>query len=383
MRTNFLTASAATCLAWLERDIPGKEPERIEIQRFPFTLGRNESCDYQILSSRVSREHAEIVREGAVFRVRDLKSTNGTFVNGERIDEHRLSDGDLMVIADVHFSFRSSKDEGIRKTVTQVMDHPETAGHREDDAAGDLIHTIRRLHETLLHRATRNRFQPVFDLAENRCVGYEALARPQLPGETSSSQQLLDATDCRLTERMSQLHRLVAAEHVAKLASATLLFVNLQPAEVGADELPQSLARLAELAGGKKIVAEIPDSAVVDIPYFRDFRAKLRELGIGAAYDNFAGSPHQIKAQAEFAPDYLKLSPALVRGIDKSTQRQQQVKALADAASELKVQLVAVGVHSENEARTTREIGCRLAQGDHFGHAQTIDWPIEGFSLGA
>jgi EAL domain-containing protein (putative c-di-GMP-specific phosphodiesterase class I) len=54
-----------------------------------------------------------------------------------------------------------------------------------------------------------------------------------------------------------------------------------------------------------------------------------------------------------------------------------------EAATELKVQLIAVGVHSENEARSTRDIGCRLAQGEHFGHAQTIDWPIEGFSLGA
>ena len=383
MRTNFLTANAATALAWLERDIPGKEPERIEIERYPFTLGRNESCDYQILSSRVSREHAEIVHEGAAFRVRDLKSTNGTFVNGERIEERRLADGDLVVIADVHFSFRSSRDEGVRKTVTQVMDRHESAGDREDDAAGDLIHTVRRLHETLLHRATRNRFQPVFDLSENRCVGYEALPRPQLPGETSPTRQVLDATDCRLTERMSQLHRLVAAEHVAKLPNAALLFVNLQPAEVGADRLPQALQRLALLAGGKKIVAEIPDSAVVDIPYFRDFRAKLRELGIGVAYDGFAGSPNQIKAQAEFAPDYLKLAPALIRGIDKSTQRQQQVKALVEAATELKVQLIAVGVHSENEARSTRDIGCRLAQGEHFGHPQTIDWPIEGFSLGA
>jgi len=56
---------------------------------------------------------------------------------------------------------------------------------------------------------------------------------------------------------------------------------------------------------------------------------------------------------------------------------------LAEAAQELKVQLVAVGVHSENEARTCREIGCHLAQGDHFGHAQTMDWPLEGFSQSA
>src|SRR6266436_3755132 len=74
MRTNLLS-SPATALVWLERDIPGKPPERIDLDRLPFTLGRNESCDYQILSSRVSREHAEIVRDAGVLKVRDLKST--------------------------------------------------------------------------------------------------------------------------------------------------------------------------------------------------------------------------------------------------------------------------------------------------------------------
>jgi EAL domain-containing protein (putative c-di-GMP-specific phosphodiesterase class I) len=280
----------------------------------------------------------------------------------------------------VHFSFRTNRDAEARKTVTQVMDHSDGSdSNHENNAVADLINTVRRMHETLLHRATRNRFQPIHDLLENRCIGYEAIPRPQLPGEASQPQQVLEATDCRLTERMSQLHRLIAAEHFARMPNATLLFVNLQPAEVGADFVPQSLARLAAVAGGKKIVAEIPDSAVVDIPYFRDFRAKLRDLGIGVAYDGFAGSPNQIKQQAEFAPDYLKLAPALGRGIDKSTQRQQQVKTLVETAQELKVQTIAVGVHSENEARTCREIGCRLAQGDHFGHAQTIDWPLEGF----
>src|SRR5262245_11252335 len=253
MRTNLLPG-AATAVAWFQRDIPGKEPEKIELSRLPFTLGRNESCDYQILSSRVSREHAEVVREAGHLLVRDLKSTNGTFVNGQRIDEHRLATGDLVVIADVHFSFHTPRDEGIRKTVTQVMDYAEPGEDKEEDAACELIHAIRRTHEMLLHRAARNRFQPVFHLCENRCIGYEAVPRPQLPGEAKAAQQVLDTTDCRLTERVCQLHRLIAAEHVARLPSATLLFVKLQPAEVGADFLPQSLSRLAAVAGGKKIV---------------------------------------------------------------------------------------------------------------------------------
>lgn len=376
MRTNLLPRAAAS-VSWLEREVAGQEPERIELSQLPFTLGRNESCDYQIRSSRVSREHAEIYRDAGVLCIRDLKSTNGTFVNGKRIEDQRLVEGDLVVIADIQFSLRGNRGNSVRKTVTQVMDSSESASAREEDAARELIHVIRRRQEILLHRAARSRFQPVYDLAQDCCIGYEAVPRPQLAQETSSAQQILDTTDCRLTERMSQLHRLIAAEHVSRLPGATLLFVKLQAAEVGADLLPQSLSRLAAIAGDKRIVAEIPDGAVVDIPYFRDFRAKLRELNIHVAYGGFAGSPHQIKAQAEFAPDYLKLAPALARGVDKSTQRQQQIKALVETTLQTGVQLIVAGVHTDNEARTCREIGCRLAQGDHFGHAQTIDWPLE------
>jgi EAL domain-containing protein (putative c-di-GMP-specific phosphodiesterase class I) len=271
-----------------------------------------------------------------------------------------------------------------RKTVTQVMDDDLSASSSsEQDAARELIMAVRSQHEMLLHRATRNRFQPIVDLHQgNRCVGYEAIHRPGGSVEPTSAQRLLEATDCRLTERISHLHRMVAAEHVARLPGEAMLFVNLQPAEVGADAIPDALLRLTQLAGGKKIVAEIPDSAVVDIPYFRDFRKRLRDLDIGVAYDGFAGSPHQIKAQKDFAPDYLKLAPILARGVDRSTQRQQQIKALVEAARDLGVALIADGVHTENEANMCASLGCKLGQGDHFGRAQTIDWPIEGWTAG-
>ncbi len=378
MRTNLLPGSAADT-AWLEFDVTGKEPERIELERLPFTLGRNESCDYQIPSSRVSREHAEIVREAGVLKLRDLKSTNGTFVNGQRIDQHRLVDGDLVVIADVRFTVRTNHSESIRKTVTQVMPQATAASARAEDPARDLIYTVRRTQEALLHRAARICFHPVCDLTENHCIGFESGPR----ATAHAGDQVLESTDCRLMELTSQLHRLVAAEQFARLPAAKLLFFKLQPSEVGADLLPQSLSRLTTLAGRKKVVVGIPDNAVVDIPYFRDFCGKLRELDIGVAFDGFAGSPNQIKTQAGFAPDYLKLAPALVRGIDKSTQRQQQMKALVEALRDTSIQLIATGVHSENEACTCRELGFRLAQGDHFNHTRTSDRSLESLSQSA
>lgn len=376
MRTN-LVSGTETCLAWLDRELPGKEPERIDLDHFPFTLGRNETCDYQVHSSRVSRQHAQIVQEGKRLRIRDLGSTNGTFVNGQRIEEHLLSDGDLIVIADVQFSFRTDAEEGLRKTVTQVM-VTQPLAEPPQDAALDLILAVRGVREVLLHRAIRQRFVPVHDLAEHTLVGYQAVCQPPLPAMFGPAQEVLSALECPLNEHLAHLARMLAAEQAARLGG-TLLWLRVAPCEVGAERLPPTLANLAGLAGGKQIVAAIPDRAVVDIPYFHEFRQRLGDLGLKVAYDDFASSPHQLESQAAagLAPDYLQLAPAMVRGLDKSTTRRQQLAQLVQTAAARGIELIAGGVHSESEARACLELGFRLAQGDYFGPAQTVPWPTE------
>ncbi|MBC7258229.1 MAG: FHA domain-containing protein [Chloroflexi bacterium] len=63
-------------------------------------IGRDPGNDIVIPDRRVSRYHAEIVREGSEFMLRDCGSKNGTFVNGERIvQERRLQDGDEIQVA--------------------------------------------------------------------------------------------------------------------------------------------------------------------------------------------------------------------------------------------------------------------------------------------
>lgn len=68
----------------------------------PFIVGRRRGLSLRLSNATVSGRHAELfVRDGALF-VRDLGSTNGTFVNGEPIgDEHRLEEGDLLQLGDV------------------------------------------------------------------------------------------------------------------------------------------------------------------------------------------------------------------------------------------------------------------------------------------
>ncbi len=386
MRTKSLAATG-TALPWLERYAPeSSSPEVIEVSRVPFTIGRSEECDYQIASSRVSRTHAEISKAAGAYLLRDLGSTNGTFVNGQKIDQVRLNEGDLVVIADVELTYRTPDGApSSQKTATQVMrktDSHAGAEEVEENVTLDLIQAVRGLQEAILCRAVQNRYQLVVDLATGQSTGYEALHRdPQPARQPRTADRILEATECRLTERIYQLHRLLAVEQAARHTEGSLLFLPLTAAEVGADSLADSLIRLARLANGKQLVAQVPESAVVDIPYFRDFLVRLRQAKISVAYDGFGGGQQQVGTQHALAPDYLKLAPALARGVDKSSPRQKQIRDIVEAASKTNTQVIATGVHTENEAQTCRELGCRLAQGDHYGRPQTMAWPLEAAAL--
>lgn len=77
------------------------------------TLGRDESADVVVDDPGVSRRHSEIrvTTDGPhlVTSIRDLNSTNGTFVNGERITSQRLEDGDRVTIGRTSATFRAGR----------------------------------------------------------------------------------------------------------------------------------------------------------------------------------------------------------------------------------------------------------------------------------
>jgi len=71
-------------------------------------VGRSSKCDVLIDQESVSRNHARISFDGQTYTVRDLGSTNGTYVNDELVDEANLRDGDQLKIGRTIFKFISS-----------------------------------------------------------------------------------------------------------------------------------------------------------------------------------------------------------------------------------------------------------------------------------
>lgn len=71
--------------------------------------GRHPRSDIFLDDATVSRRHAEFLREGNVFRVRDSGSLNGTYINRERTDVSVLTSGDEVQIGKFRLVFYASK----------------------------------------------------------------------------------------------------------------------------------------------------------------------------------------------------------------------------------------------------------------------------------
>ena len=108
-------------------------PRRVRLQQ-KIRIGRSEESDWHIDDINVSRSHAEIVQNpSGGFEVVDLKSTNGTFLNGIRIKREILKTGDVISVAG--FARRFTQDglqilEGIDGTPVQAKEISFDIGDR-------------------------------------------------------------------------------------------------------------------------------------------------------------------------------------------------------------------------------------------------------------
>jgi transcriptional regulator with PAS, ATPase and Fis domain len=82
-----------TALRWLSFGAPSTYQL---LEGATLTLGRAANADVVVDASGVSRQHAELRRQGPIYALRDLGSTNGTYVNGVRVEHSGLSEGDVV-----------------------------------------------------------------------------------------------------------------------------------------------------------------------------------------------------------------------------------------------------------------------------------------------
>lgn len=95
---------------------------RLRLLKAEILVGRGEEATIRIASTEVSREHCRLVPEGAGIRVIDLKSRNGTFVDGRPVDGERfLLPGGMLTVGPLTFLLVGNEEPTTRHPVKVAL----------------------------------------------------------------------------------------------------------------------------------------------------------------------------------------------------------------------------------------------------------------------
>jgi EAL domain-containing protein (putative c-di-GMP-specific phosphodiesterase class I) len=356
-RLEYVDASTGSC-------------SQVAIDNVPFTIGRGDSCDLQVSSSCVSREHVKIVDSRGELRVRDLGSTNGTYVNGTRIKDAPVHDGDTIRLGDFELVFHVATITPSRAE-TLVMD-----ANRDADSIGgaDAFHAFRRLQEIVLYGAFPIRPRSIVQLSGEITVGFavrsphdaavlQAVTHPDFPCDLT----------CRQLTRFGRLYRLAAARRFRERGSRGLFVLSATGAEL--DHISTLHGSLAE------VIAELPDEtlAVLDVPTSYHFSLQQRQelnelvkcLGCRLGLGDFMGGPAALLELEDLAPALVTLSGRMVSDAHRGPHHRRQLSALIDACRRMSCKLLVDGRLADDELDFCGETGLEYVVRDTSMGART------------
>jgi EAL domain-containing protein (putative c-di-GMP-specific phosphodiesterase class I) len=348
----------------------GGPAKRVEIAGSPFVIGRSRSADLTIYSQKVSKEHALILRGPSGHLIRDLSSTNGTFVNGTRVDEVPLSDGDIIHLAHWEFGFCLGPEKFARHAITAQLTQEQTTVREKES----LIRTSGFLQELVMDESVSILFQTIVDLRTGAVIGCEALGRGRHHHLHQSPIKLFElAEKCQMERELCRLFRNHALKAGEGLPPRFRLFLNIHPSELARPDFLVSLEQLASRNRGRRqLVIEVSEQFVTDLSGLKVLKQKLSQLGIEFAYDDFGSGQARLLELAECPPHFLKLDRSLIQGMESSEASRELIRAFLLAISDSQIQVIAEGIETEDVARVCLECGCHLGQGYFFGQPGSL-----------
>ena len=230
-------------------DYGGKEILRVPLKGASVTIGRDPQCDLHLDNRALSRRHALIEKRGAAIWVKDLKSQNGTFVNGERVTDagQALNGGDTIEVG--RYQVRIEGVEAAR-TDTPVLTLTGPEGRHRFAMVGD---------EIILGRA------PSCDIA----IGHKSISRRHLRVAMESGQFIAEDLGSQNGTRIN--NRRINGPTPFKIGDKVRF--KLHP--LGTDYL------------GRDMLARLMHGARVSL--FIGIVAPLLFVGFGVAYGSMAG----------------------------------------------------------------------------------------------
>ena len=344
----------------------GGAVQKISVVAQPFSVGRHSENAVSISDPTVSGYHAELVLAGEQLLVRDRNSTNGTLLNGRRIQTvEGLRDGDILHFGNVMFTVHLENTSAATETVAS-------------DAAGDAIAQVQ--FSTFLNRpGVEAHFQPIVRLDNLERIGFEVLSRSQFIGLETPEKMFRVAAQRTSEAALSRVCRVEGMRESTALGRDVQIYLNTHPAELNDQELFASLHELRDRHPARSIVLEVHESGVTSVSFLKSLRDVLTELDFSLAYDDFGAGQARLAELIEVPPDVLKFDLKLIQGLPTASEpRRSTIAALIRIVEDLNVVPLAEGIETQEEADICRELGFKLAQGYLFGRpAPAVKWACQ------
>lgn len=340
---------------------PDEDVRHLAIDENPFMVGRKSGMSISLNFRTVSGHHASLWVENGELFLKDQNSTNGTYVNGKRIDRPvSLLEEDLVHFAEAPFRVR-------RQTAASCS--AGTIAENVCDQALALVQFDRLMSQKLVIP----HFQPILNLKTLQTTGFEILGRGRVFGLESVGAMFQAAERLNLEVELSTLLRWEGVRLGRDLPGRPQLYVNTHPKEMNDNGLIESLGKLREMAGKTPLVLEIHEAAVTQPAMMKRLHARLKDFDIQLAYDDFGAGQARLSELIEAPPDILKFDISLIRGIDRSnTHRIQLLESLVRMVKELNILALGEGIETAEEAAVCEQLGFDLVQGYYYGRPNPI-----------
>lgn len=343
-----------------------------EIEVWPFAVGRDAANQLSVQALGLSRRHAELAR-GANGRLvlTDMGSTNGTFVNRERINGSALvGENDI-----IHFGNAEYRLGRHRAESELPADDSRTMIVPKSKMSQNFVPQERQFRAFLNGEGIAGAVQPIVDARSSGLVAYELLGRCAHPELPASPMRLFGLAALLNSEAaLSRAFRQYGLRATASFLRGKLLFVNTHPKETFEGGLLEELVQIRRDGINTEIVVELHETAVLDINRMRELAVQLKELGCRFAYDDFGAGQARLNELGEVPADFVKFDMGLVRGIDTASDgKRKMLSDLVNIVHNLGSVALAEGVETEGEAAVCREMGFQLIQGYLTGKPMGID----------
>lgn len=335
-------------------------PTAVVVSSAVFRIGRRKDMDLPIDSPAVSGFHAELLIANNALYVRDVGSTNGSFLNGVRIaSETELRDGDCLDLGGTIFRI-------MRQTSDSVKPPQASVSALKTSFLSDAVDAIgrRSLARLLSGGSLAPCYQAIHDLRTGDLAGYEFLARSCYPGIETAGQLFGQSAKAGREIELSMLCREQAFLHSKLLKTPVPVFVNTHPAEPLLEIVLPQMRILREAYPERGMVLEIHEGANTDPGLVRELRQQLAQIHVKLAFDDFGVGQARIREMISASADFIKFDPSLIRDLQSLTGDQRRFFAtiIAGIKNEGTV-TVAEGIETAEMAEVCHDVGFDLVQG--------------------